>query len=52
MKLNQLENLHDKFRTIPIEEWDAAADVVIAQKREELGNPKWLPRPLNGRLEL
>ena len=51
MKLNQLENLHDRFLTIPVEEWDAAADVVIAKKRRETGNPKWLPRPLNGRLE-
>ena len=51
MKQNQLESLHDKFLTIPIEEWDAAADIVIAKKRQVTGNAKWLPRPLNGRLE-
>jgi hypothetical protein len=49
--LRQLENLQDKVAAIPIEEWDAAATIVIEQKRQETGIANWLPSFHNGRRE-
>ena len=49
--LRLLENLQDKIAAIPSEEWDAAARIVIEEKRRETGFTNWLPKLLNGSRE-
>ena len=51
MNLRQLENLQNRIRAVPDDEWSAAATIVIGQKRQETGIANWLPSLLNGRRE-
>jgi hypothetical protein len=37
-----------QIKDIPDDEWDQAAEIVIAEIRAETGIPNWLPTYLNG----